>query len=566
MFIKWIHVKNYRNLKDVTIHFHPRINYFVGENAIGKSNFLDLLKILSTGDGFGESDFFDPLRPIQLHLVLRDESNGSPEEQDFMVEQTIQEIYPRLYACTNGGALREELPLQRLRLLLYLSHSGTDADLQTIPQETYRSLDQELVTMLPPDWQEGFVWPKGTTLLRETAGELDSEIYMLVPHLTMLLRKRGYSVKQEAPDNAKLIMMVALKVLVQIYRAYTSLAFNLQQSMRETPDGKRYLPVFISVDEPEIHLNPYLQRAVLDYYRQIISNENKEFLAVLKELFDIDGLMGQLFIVTHSTDALVDDYRHIIRFYRDGEGNVCSVSGVNFNFSKEVEKHLIMHFSEAKEALYARCVILVEGETEYGSFKTYGKTCGIHFDYYGICLINARGESSMGKLYGLLRRFNIPTLVLYDRDVIDKYSSAGNRSFFFTDEVCYEMDLVVHLLRRRRRRVLDEVVSELTGRGKGMVTKDMLRKGLLKLGMYRATVTPWALKNISDRRVDDLILYYFSWFYSNKGVVVGKQLAELLKAEDIPPAFVRVIERARELSVMNDDTHTGIAERDIIQK
>ena len=38
-----------------------------------------------------------------------------------------------------------------------------------------------------------------------------------------------------------------------------------------------------------------------------------------------------------------------------------SFSGVTFNFPKEVEKHLIMHFPEAKQALYARCIILVEG-------------------------------------------------------------------------------------------------------------------------------------------------------------------------------------------------------------
>ena len=48
-------------------------------------------------------------------------------------------------------------------------------------------------------------------------------------------------------------------------------------------------------------------------------------------------------------------------------------AGVTFKFAREVEKHLIMHFPEAKEALYARCIILVEGETEYGSFAGIAK-------------------------------------------------------------------------------------------------------------------------------------------------------------------------------------------------
>ena len=51
-----------------------------------------------------------------------------------------------------------------------------------------------------------------------------------------------------------------------------------------------------------------MQRAVIKLYRQIATNENAEFLALIKQLFQIDGLLGQLFVVTHSTDALVDDY------------------------------------------------------------------------------------------------------------------------------------------------------------------------------------------------------------------------------------------------------------------
>ena len=90
-----------------------------------------------------------------------------------------------------------------------------------------------------------------------------------------------------------------------------SASSNLESLLVYDSEGRRFLPVFISVDEPELHLSPYLQRAVLSYYRQIATNENAEFLALIKQLFQIDGLLKQLFVVTHSTDALVDDYRHI---------------------------------------------------------------------------------------------------------------------------------------------------------------------------------------------------------------------------------------------------------------
>ena len=73
-----------------------------------------------------------------------------------------------------------------------------------------------------------------------------------------------------------------------------SASTNLESLLVYDSEGRRYLPVFISVDEPELHLSPYLQRAVLSYYRQIATNENAEFLALIKQLFQIDGLLGAI--------------------------------------------------------------------------------------------------------------------------------------------------------------------------------------------------------------------------------------------------------------------------------
>lgn len=78
--------------------------------------------------------------------------------------------------------------------------------------------------------------------------------------------------------------------------------------------------------------------------------------------------------MTHSTDALINDYRSIIRFYWDENKQVQAACGSSFRFDREIEKHLIMHFPEVKEALYSRCAVLVEGETEYGSFEYFART------------------------------------------------------------------------------------------------------------------------------------------------------------------------------------------------
>ena len=552
MYIKWMHIENYRNLADVTLSFHNDINYFVGENAVGKSNFLDLLEIIMECHGFIESDSTDVNKPIRIDFEislgeLNYKSMYTADEGPtyrLRLEQVVQEVYPRLYRVTDAEI--EPMPLSMIRHALYVCHRDTsEQELFSIPSSIYVELGQLLqayvsrLEMPTDDFQREVV------SLRK---DLDPYCMLNIQHLVEVLSTSSAMERKYSADNVRLIMAVALKILAQIYMKVSSATTNLESLLVYDAKGHKFLPIFISVDEPELHLSPYLQRAVLNYYRQIATNENEEFLALLRDIFKIDGLLGQLFVVTHSTDALVDDYRHIIRLYRDENNMVCAACGVTFNFPKEVEKHLIMHFPEAKEALYARCIIIVEGETEYGSFRGFGKKLGVDFDYFGICLINARGESSISKLQKLFNRFSIPTVALYDRDVEGKYAKAHS-NIFYTEEICFEMDFVSYLLAMHKRSIMDAIIKDIIDDARPMVTKDMARRGYAKLGITKSQIVQRCLPNISDRKLDDLHIYYFSWFYANKGVIVGRRISQFLDASMIPPAFIAVIERAKLLSL-----------------
>ena len=552
MYIKWMHIENYRNLADVTLSFHNDINYFVGENSVGKSNFLDLLEIIMDCHGFIESDFTDVNKPIRIDFEislgeLNYKSMYTADEGPtyrLRLEQVVQEVYPRLYRVTDAEI--EPMPLSMIRHALYVCHRDTsEQELFSIPSSIYVELGQLLqayvsrLEMPTDDFQREIV------SLRK---DLDPYCMLNIQHLVEVLSTSSAMERKYSADNVRLIMAVALKILAQIYMKVSSATTNLESLLVYDAKGHKFLPIFISVDEPELHLSPYLQRAVLNYYRQIATNENEEFLALLRDIFKIDGLLGQLFVVTHSTDALVDDYRHIIRLYRDENNMVCAACGVTFNFPKEVEKHLIMHFPEAKEALYARCIIIVEGETEYGSFTGFGKKLGVDFDYFGICLINARGESSISKLQKLFNRFSIPTVALYDRDVEGKYAKAHS-NIFYTQEICFELDFVSYLRAMHKRSIMDTIIKDIIDDARPMVTKDMARRGYAKLGITKSQIVQRCLSNISDRKLDDLHIYYFSWFFANKGVIVGRRISQFLDASMIPPAFIAVIERAKLLSL-----------------
>ncbi|MFC2418892.1 MAG: ATP-dependent endonuclease, partial [Veillonella parvula] len=328
MYIKWMHIENYRNLADVTLSFHNDINYFVGENAVGKSNFLDLLEIIMECHGFIESDFTDVNKPIRIDFEislgeLNYKSMYTADEGPtyrLRLEQVVQEVYPRLYRVTDAGI--EPMALSMIRHALYVCHRDTsEQELFSIPSAVYIELGHLLqayvsrLEMATDDLQREIV------SLRK---DLDPYCMLNIQHLIEVLSTSSAIERKYSADNVRLIMAVALKILAQIYMKVSSATTNLEALLVYDGKGRKFLPIFISVDEPELHLSPYLQRAVLNYYRQIATNENEEFLSLLRDVFKIDGLLGQLFVVTHSTDALVDDYRHIIRLYRDENNMVCA--------------------------------------------------------------------------------------------------------------------------------------------------------------------------------------------------------------------------------------------------
>jgi DNA replication and repair protein RecF len=52
MHIKTLRVQNFRNLKEISIDLHPKLNIFYGDNGAGKTSLLEALVVLSRGKSF----------------------------------------------------------------------------------------------------------------------------------------------------------------------------------------------------------------------------------------------------------------------------------------------------------------------------------------------------------------------------------------------------------------------------------------------------------------------------------------------------------------------------------
>lgn len=532
MYISFMKIENYRTFHMITLTFDDSMNFIVGDNNIGKTNFLALLKTVTQGLGFVESDFKDPDLPIRVAIELSMADMSSGEKLKISLEQKVTEVVPRLYDLKTGN----QLPLEYVRSMFYINLSLEAVPRNIVSDQEFKRLHDAFSLILSGNKDnyaraEDYFHKKGIDLKlpedpRAAALLIINTIY--------------FTPQEEESSVTQLMMAVGGHLLSEMIRKKESRSIPFQDLIITGRDGKKYLPIAVSIDDPEIQLHPYLQRAMISFLHSILSNRESLFCELIKAVLDVDGIDGQLFIVTHSTDALVDDYRCIIRLYRNRMAGVSAACGASFKFDKEIEKHLIMHFPEVKEAMYARCALIVEGETEYGSFPYFAITMGIHFDYHGICLINARGESSISKISRLLREFHIPTVCLYDRDVMAEH---GQSHVFYTDNICYEMDVVKSCVTQRKSHLLLNVVKTVAP-DSTYVPQALIKKACQKLQIPKSEFAPRKLENISVRSEKALTFYYFAWLYGNKGVIIGRALGFQLGINEIPESFKRAITEA----------------------
>ena len=404
MRISCVRVINYRNIDGIEVKFNPECNYIIGENNLGKSNFLALLTTICNGKAFDETDFSDPSKPIEIEVdisLLPNEQgffgdNFSSEDASLLkirYHQAIQDAFPTIVSSDSG----ESIHPRQIRKINFLKNETTSSPSRELRLDTQKGTGLLLSTII-----EQFNDGEMPAFLN------DDTVFHLTEFINSYLGKirsfRDYSIKATVAEKptemltrlfylsdgdrkieatgsgVQYMAMASINILCQIMELYKSKSVPFTDLLYTDSSGKKLLPLILSIDEPEVHLHPYLQRSLIGYYKRVLRNEDADFVELLKTCFDIDGIDGQLIIVTHSTDALTGDYRNLIHFYKkDGKTNVVSgyalrpVAGESTEgrIKADVEKHLIMHFPEIKEAFYSKCAILIEGQTEYGCIHAF---------------------------------------------------------------------------------------------------------------------------------------------------------------------------------------------------
>lgn len=575
-------VSNYRNINGITVIFNPDCNYIIGENNLGKSNFLSLLStVFGGGRGFDEKDFADPEKPIEIELdisLLPSEQgffgdNFSPEDASLLkvlYQQKIRDAYPTIVSADSN----ESISAKMLKKINFLKYETT-----LVPSRELRLDTQKGAGLLINGIIERFLSDGTHVFLNDE--QVDGLMQFLNNHLGKIRSFRDYSIKATIAQNqtdmltsliylsdgerkidttgsgVQYMAMASINILCQIMELYKSKSAPFEEQLYTDGAGKKMLPLVLSIDEPEVHLHPYLQRSLIGYYKKILCNKDSEFADLLNLCFGVDGIDGQLIIVTHSTDALVGDYRNLIRFYKNGAKTEV-ISGYALQpvergsnegrIKSEDEKHIIMHFPEIREAFYAKCAILIEGETEYGCIAAFAEKIGIPLDDYGISVINARGEGTIKPLRQLLLLFAIPSVAIYDGDVMEGVTPPDDE--FYTNEKCFEIEIVQTLISNGRHSLVRQIARDLDNIAEShIIDCNFLKDGFKKQSYDEIKYTPKKLSELVAGS-EEFGVVYAAWFMNKrkKGVLLGRIIGDTLTSDLIPDCYSDAIKKAKEVA------------------
>lgn len=465
-----LEITNYRNLTGKRIKFNETLNFLIGENNIGKTNMLELINIFLSVGKFIESDFTDVMRPIRIRLRIKysDEEVGyfgdnfDVDDSRSITLLAVQDSVDERINYYHDTPIQTKISIatiRRMNVLYYYAQrmplkevdfrktSGSGKVLNYFIQYSLKKSGVQEKDILKKTKLNSIVKDVNKQIknLNTITGDnvsayIDTEADKLVCRLLGLGDENGRELSSLGEG-----VQYAFNILLQIIEIIHNIKVTRKPEDFEErlidKEGKKLFPLFLVLDEPEIHQHPYRQRSLIKKIEGLVDNKNQEFLNLLKELFDIDGLTGQIFIATHSPNILLNDYRQFIRFHRNrGNNNLLEVvSGMNIAIEDKLYKHMLHNFIYLKEAMFSKCIIFVEGDTENGAIPVFAKRMDCDMDERGIGVIKLDGADSVKRCMKLYKEFGIESIAIIDKDKKNDYGS--ETGIYFTKANDYEEDV-----------------------------------------------------------------------------------------------------------------------------
>ena len=570
MKIKELYIENYRNLSGLTIKFDSNMNFIIGNNGIGKSNLLELIDIIFNRNSFKEKDFFDTELKIEIHMsvileeyeigyfddlfepqdqncikivILQDKPNSRIEFKHFYTDTPISYSKLRNLPCVyyNSINLADEIDFSKSKNAGKFLNFIIENYIKTNEVKSEDVIKEDKILQIT-DYMDSCI--KNIEVIKNAniSSKIDNNAIELLPKLLDLKNDNNISINNMG-SGTRYFAFVFFEILSVIVN---SLKYS-ENSVIVTEDGRRILPIIILLDEPEIHLHPFMQRNLIREIKEVITNKNIGFNNIIKGYFNIDLLNGQVIIVTHSNNIISNNYKEYIRMYN--ESNIVNaVSASEIRIERDSEKHLLRQGREIKESFFAKVVLVYEGISEKGCIESFAKKLGIDLDENDIGVISGDGEGNVKKIKKLLELFNIRTVCVLDRDVYkEKDEQAG---ILYTIDNDLELDIINKLITNKSTKKTIKIIKEYENKKiENILIQAAQITNAIKKTKETIQIKDYNIKKAiksNDSSIIKNVLY--AWFTNKKDMIRGRIVGEVLELQDIPEIYIKSIRKAKEIA------------------
>ncbi|MFH5803195.1 ATP-dependent nuclease [Alienimonas sp. DA493] len=472
MQISRIRIKNFRNFSELDVEVGPNL-VIVGENRVGKSNFLHAIRLIldpSLPDSARRlrlEDFWDGAKPLQADAQITisiDLANFEDNVRQLavlsdylvshspMVARLTYAFFPKLdldrgptkesdydfsvYGGDDSARLISSDVRRRLPMDLLPALRDAESDLANWRRSPLRPLLDSLSGDMDDDAKEALAaaMTEAANAVAETSEVkgLSDEIKQALTVLVGTSHSDSPSLAFAPTDADRLIR--TLRVFIDdglrgvseaslgssnlLYLALKILSLGLEVSEKVRDHG------FLAIEEPEAHLHPHVQRRVF-----------RSFLRPRGHLLTQDEgnePNRTVLLTTHSPHiASVSplDSVVLLRKHNASSHSVASSmigAGLTPTEIDDLERYLDV---TRGELLFARGVILVEGEAEEYLIPALARLLGHDLDELGISVCSVSGTNFVPYVKLLSEEgLGIPFSVVTDEDPRpDKECRAANR-------------------------------------------------------------------------------------------------------------------------------------------